>query len=199
MSSNLTYILRGLLYRDNRASKWIDILSNHEDVFAKFDIRPPKIIVGLSVTLPAERKFLQGVWTFPAALDTGLNRTLEIDERHLEKWAGTRKSYLRIIKTNQQSDNGRYDECAVNIWLHRSPYTNPKSDRYDKPLHLENSGSIRVMHPLADRLKPRLPILGLQALIDTDLDLKVETRRGVFVIWRSKTFPFLRVLEGFRS
>jgi len=177
----------------------IDVISNYEDVFEKFDIRPPKIIVGLSVTLPAERKFPPGVWTFPAALDTGLNRTLEIDERHLEKWAGTRKSYLRIIKANQQSDNGPYDECAVNIWLHRSPYTNPKSDRYDKPLHLENSGSIRVMHPIADKLKPRLPILGLQALIDNDLDLKIETRRGVFVIRRSKRLPFLRFLEASRS
>jgi hypothetical protein len=47
----------------------------------RVDVRPPKIIVGISLTLLGEESSLpQAVVTLPAILDTGFNRTLEIDE-----------------------------------------------------------------------------------------------------------------------
>ena len=61
----------------------------------RIDLRPPKIIVGVSLTLVGEGKsFPQRVITLPAILDTGFNRTLEIDEWHLVRWAGLRKEHL---------------------------------------------------------------------------------------------------------
>jgi hypothetical protein len=50
----------------------------------RLDLRPPKIIVGISLSIPGEEDSLpKGVITLPAILDTGFNRILEIDEGHL--------------------------------------------------------------------------------------------------------------------
>ncbi len=189
-------ILQGSFFRDNRGSKWVEVISLYEDVFERFDVRPPKIIVGLSVTVQSERKFPESVWTFPAALDTGFNRVLEIDERHLERWTGVRKAYLNILTRNQESDSGTFDECGANIWLHRSPYKNPRGERdqVPRPLHLEQSSVVRVMHPQGQKHVPRIPLLGLQALIDNNLQLKLDPRRGTFVLSRTDGLSPLELL-----
>jgi hypothetical protein len=75
-------ILRGSFFRNPE----IEVPSG------RVDLRPPKIIVGLSLTLVGEGdSFPQRVITMPAILDTGFNRTLEIDEWHLVHWAGIHK------------------------------------------------------------------------------------------------------------
>jgi hypothetical protein len=182
------YYLRRSLYRDNRESKWIDIISEYEDVFDHIDIRPPKIIVGISITVAGERAFPSGAWTVPAVLDTGLNRALEIDERHLERWAGIKKSYLRVITPKKKLDDRSYETCLANIWLHRSTYTTPKSEDYKDPLLLQKSDTIRVIVPSTPTPWPRLPLVGLQALLDNNLHLKIDSRAGTFVISNSRRY-----------
>ena len=86
----------------------------------RIDLRPPKIIVGVSLTLLGEGKSLpQDVITLPAILDTGFNRTLEIDEWHLVRWAGLRKEHLASTPPKDMSQEGRkYNLCQGRIWLH---------------------------------------------------------------------------------
>jgi hypothetical protein len=71
--------------------------SDIEVPMGRVDLRPPKIIVGISLTLTAEDVFPQGANTLPAILDTGFNRTFEIDEWHLAHWAGLRKEHLKDL------------------------------------------------------------------------------------------------------
>ncbi len=78
-------ILRGPLSNWNQ----LDVPSG------RIDLRRPKIIVGISLTpFSKDQSFPQGVITMPAILDTGFNRTLEIDEWHLVHWAGLRKERI---------------------------------------------------------------------------------------------------------
>jgi hypothetical protein len=178
-------VLQGSFFRDNPESKWVNVIHEYDEVYDRFDVRPPKIIVGLSITHRTERKFPAGTWAFPAVLDTGFNRVLEMDVRHFNRWTGYREEYLDILRRNQTSDDGNFDLCGANIWLHRSPYNNPRDHRQKQPLHLQNSSILRVMHESGPKHKPRMPLLGLQALIQNNLNLRIDARRGEFVITTS--------------
>jgi hypothetical protein len=171
----LITILRGSCFRNSE----IAIPSGF------IDLRPPKIIVGLSLTLPAEKySFPEGVITLPAILDTGFNRSLEIDEVHLVNWAGIRKEYLAPIAKDRLHDGRKYDRCRASLWLHRTPYEHPRTPRASSPVLLANSTQVRVMASVG-KPNPRLPLLGLMALIENNLQVRVDGENTRFRIYKS--------------
>lgn len=180
-----TSLLRGSFYKNNTEGKWVEILSDYQDVFDRIDVRPPQMIVGVSVTHQKEsQRFPEGAWAFPAILDTGFNRTLEIDERHLKRWTSLDKSYLTPVppRKNRPPDP-RYTDYFATTWLHRAPYVDPRSDQYGAPFHMSQTGIIRVMNAVDEEPFPRLPLLGLQALASNNLNLKIDGRSGNFRIY----------------
>jgi hypothetical protein len=151
----------------------------------QMDLRPPKIIVGLSVALPSEHEALpQTAITLPTILDTGFNRTLEIDEWHLVHWAGIHKEHLGTVAKDKVRDGRKYDLCEAKIWLHRTPYEGPTAPRAESPILLEASTQIRVMATIG-KPNPRLPLLGLNALIENQLQLRLNGANSRFRIYRS--------------
>jgi hypothetical protein len=153
--------------------------------YGRDDLRPPKIIVGISLTLVAERDHLsQGVMTLPAILDTGFNRTLEIDEWHLVRWAGLRKEHLDPIRKDKSDQGRKYDLCRANLWLHRTPYEGPRTPRVRSPILLRSSTHVRVMAPIG-KPNPRLPLLGLMALVENKLQLSIDGENARFRIYKS--------------
>jgi hypothetical protein len=151
----------------------------------RIDLRPPKILVGVSLTPVGEGKSLpQGVFTLPAILDTGFNRTLEIDEGHLVRWAGLHKEHLATTEGEKFQDGRRYNLCEANIWLHRTPYEGPEAPRAQPPLLLANSRQVRVMAPI-DKPNPRLPLLGLTALIENRLQVAIDGENSRFRVYQS--------------
>ena len=151
----------------------------------RIDLRPPKIIVGVSLTLVGEGKtFNQRAITLPAILDTGFNRTLEIDESHLVRWAGLRKEHLNPAAKSKSDDGRKYDLCEARIWLHRTPYEGPKAPRVQPPLLLEGSRQVRVMAAIG-KPNPRLPLLGLTAFIENHLQVAIDGERSRFRVYRS--------------
>ena len=168
-------ILRGSLFRQNE----IDV------PFGRVDLRPPKIIVGISLTLVGEEYgFSQDVITLPAILDTGFNRMLEIDEWHLVRWAGLRKEHLELTAKDRFHEGRKYDLYEANIWLHRTPYAGPRTPPARSPLLLEDSRQVRVMAPVG-KPNPRLPLLGLTALIANNLQVLIDGENSRFRIERS--------------
>src|SRR5262249_22526555 len=144
-----------------------------------------KIIVGISLTLVDEKSALpQGVVTLPAILDTGFNRTLEIDESHPVRWAGLRKEHLELAAKDRFHEGRKYDLCEANIWLHRTPYAGPRTPPAGSPLLLENSRQVRIMAPTG-RPNPRLPLLGLMALVKNYLQVLIDGEHSRFRIKRS--------------
>ncbi len=168
-------ILRGPLLRSNYLAVPSGLI----------DLRPPKIIVGLSITLVDEDAALPpGAIILPAILDTGFNRTLEIDEWHLLHWAGLRKDHLETIAKEKVREGRKYDLCEANLWLHRTPYQGPGTPRAVSPILLETSAQIRVM-ATTGKPNPRLPLLGLNALIVNKLQVRIDGESSRFRIYRS--------------
>lgn len=147
------------------------------------DLRPPQLVVGISLTLPEEEDFPEGVNIFPALIDTAYNRTLEIDEQHLVQWAGFHKDWLISLEKNRHLRGRAYGIFDANIWLHRLPYLKLRRPLARSPRLLE-CHQIRVMEPIGDP-SPRLPIVGLDALVTDGLRLSVDGYTGNFRISQS--------------
>jgi hypothetical protein len=167
-------ILRGSFFRNPE----IDV------PFGRVDLRPPKIIVGISLTLVGEYVFPQGVVTLPTILDTGFNRILEIDEWHLIKWAGLCKEHLTPIQKDKSHEGRKYDLCTANLWLHRTPYEGPRRPPAGSPILLRHSRQVRVMAPMGQP-NPRLPLLGLMALVENNLQVFIYGENSRFRIEKS--------------
>ncbi len=167
-------ILRGSFFRN----QGIEVPSG------RLDLRPPKIIVGISPTLVGESTLPQGVITLPAILDTGFNRVLEIDEWHLIHWAGLHKEHLVPIETDKSHEGRKYDVCRANLWLHRTPYEGPRTPRVRSPLLLYKSRQVRVMAPMG-KPNPRLPLLGLTALMQNHLRVSIDGENARFRVYKS--------------
>lgn len=162
-------ILRGRLSRSNYLEVPPGLL----------DLRPPKIVVGLSLTLVREDEALpKAAVVFPVILDTGFNRTFEIDEWHLIHWAGLQKDDLETIAKEKVREGRKYDLCEANLWIHRMPYEGPRTQRAGSPLLLEARAQIRVIATIG-KPNPRIPLLGLNALVMNKLQLQVDGENTV--------------------
>ncbi len=151
----------------------------------RLDLRPPKILVGLSLSLLSERDALPaGAVILPAILDTGFNRTFEIDEWHLVHWAGLRTEHLSPVAKDKIHDGRKYELCRATLWLHRTPYEGPRTRRTSPPVLLARSLQVRVMATVG-KPNPRLPLLGLNALIENKLQLQLDGSNSRFRIYRS--------------
>lgn len=163
-----------------------------ETLWGPIELNPPKLIVGLSLTLPDEATFPGGVPTLPAILDTGFNRTLEIDEQQLtehvfyEDW---------LDKLTVDDDKGLKHKgelkpgnrtVEVGIWLHREPYESPWKRPKKSPVPLSKEKLMRVIpHPAGQQEAwPPLPLLGLEALTANGLYLSVNGPKKTFRISR---------------
>ncbi len=168
-------ILRGSFLRN----KEIEVPSD------RIDLRPPKIIVGISLTLVGEEyAFSQGVIALPTLLDTGFNRILEIDEWHLVHWAGLHKEHLESIEKYKSHEGRKYDLCGANIWLHRTPYAGPRTPPARSPILLGRSRQVRVMAPIG-KPNPRLPLLGLMALVENNLQVSIDGENSRLRVYKS--------------
>jgi hypothetical protein len=145
----------------------------------------PKIIVGVGLTTTYENSPTSRVTIFPAILDTGFNRTLAVDERHLQKILG-KHSPTPLLPYTWKDGHGVERDCFdinQNMWIYRLPY------HPDKRLHkitpetmyiLRKTKTVRVVGPMKgtqrypDLAWPPLPLLGLEALIYNQIHLFVD-------------------------
>ncbi|MEX0711800.1 MAG: hypothetical protein WD278_05590 [Pirellulales bacterium] len=120
---------------------------------------------------------IRGVFSqpFPAILDTGHSHNLSIGEKHLLDWTGNRPGDLRTIgeiNLNNRLTALKRAEVALcaNVpgerrLLAREPYL------------LATLGGITVLAS-ADPLTPRLPLLGMRAIVRSKLRTTIDGRRG---------------------
>jgi hypothetical protein len=107
---------------------------------------------------------------FPAILDTGHTHTFSIHERHLTEWAGLQPDILPVLATIRERER-RILLRAANIWVH--PNERGFRDRLaDIPPHFVDADSGIAIYPGNDF--PRLSIIGLRAIAENNLVLKVD-------------------------
>jgi hypothetical protein len=131
---------------------------------------------------------------FPALLDTGNNFGFSMQDRHLREGAGIDHDLLVVlgdIEINGQVIPRR----SATVWLYpnipgRQDVANGKS-----PFRLSMGKGIAVYPQDAISPGPRLPLLGLPAFLDNDLDWwLVPERRHMTVQTRTWRRSLIRVL-----
>jgi hypothetical protein len=151
-------------------------------------IRANQIVVWITLSDSRTKVPNPASTPFPAVLDTGHNHTLSLQERHLVVWAGITASSLSDAGFTR--DRGvRVALRFANIWVHANL---PRSlDRLaDRPPHLLSAERGIAIYPGSSF--PRLPILGLRAIADNRLILKVDgVRREATLRTAFRWWPFL--------
>jgi hypothetical protein len=110
---------------------------------------------------------------FPVILDTGHSHSFSIHARHLIEWGGFRPDSLPQLGSIRDRED-RIPLRSANLWVH--PNQPRTSDRFANQLpHLVEAEDGIAVYPTGDF--PRLPILGLRAIADNNLILKVDGRR----------------------
>ena len=186
----MSYFLRGKLgVRPGHADVVPVVPVHNVSGGREIDRRSPKVIVGVSLTLPSEPTLPAHVLTFPAVMDTGYNRVLEIDEWHLFHWAGYHRGLFPGFQLNvpRFRDGRRHEKRYAGLWLHQTHYTGRWAHAGLSPLKLAKDTFIRVM--LNDPFdakpappSPRFPLLGVEALVANGLKLTIDGGAETFEI-----------------
>jgi len=145
----------------------------HLDIHGeRLRIRPFQIIVQVSIS---------DVLTWdprtpiiPALLDTGLNHNFSMQESQLARWAGIHPKgwpFLGVIREGGRAPSLRF----ANVWIHRNQ-SGRRDLRDEQPYLLALDEGIAI-YPDDGSNYPRLPLLGLRAIIKNNLKLVIDGKR----------------------
>jgi len=157
-------------------------------------IHANQILVWVSVHLSGVLVPDENIPKLPALLDTGNNFGFSVQDRHLREWAGIDLGLLEV--RGDISIEGRVvTRRAATVWLYPNvPGQHDASGRWP-PFRLSMSKGIAVYTPDAGTTGPRLPLLGLPAFLENDLDFWLDPkRRYVTVQPRTWRRPLIRLL-----
>jgi hypothetical protein len=134
-------------------------------------IKAHEIIVWVSLSMPNVVELAPNVHRFPAILDIAHTHNFSIQEQHLIRWAGLRPEMLHVLGGIRQAGR-RLPLHEADVWLHRNR-PGQRDELLDRPPHrLILSRGIAV-HPSESGF-PRLPLLGLRAIVSNRLHLAVD-------------------------
>jgi hypothetical protein len=153
-----------------------------------------QVLVWVSVQLAGALEPEQNIPRFPALLDTGNNFDFSVQDRHLREWAGIDPGLLVVlgdIKINGQVVTRR----RATVWLYPNIPGRQEVASDRPPFRLSMGKGIAVYRHDADPPGPRLPLLGLPAFLDNDLDWWLDPeRRRITVQPRTWRRPLIRSL-----
>ena len=153
-----------------------------------------QILVWVSVHLAGVLEPEENIPRFPALLDTGNNFGFSMQDRHLREWAGIDPGLLEAlgdIEINGQVVTRR----GATVWLYPNIPGRQDVAGDRPPFRLGMGKGIAVYTQDAVPPGPRLPLLGLPAFLDNDLDCWIDPeRRHVTVQTRSWRRPLIRLL-----
>jgi hypothetical protein len=146
----------------------------------RVEVRPYQIILWVSLRTGAAVSP-----PFPAILDIGHSLNFSIREEQLRDWAGIVPSALREIGRTTLNNRPVFLSRA-DVGLHRNLKRQRDELLAAPPVTLVLPEGI-VIHPRDDLLSPRLPLVGLRALVHNQLkaiidgrNLLVSIKRGIF-------------------
>jgi len=150
-------------------------------------VLPDQIIVWVSLSRRSLTEANPATDPFPAILDTGHNHSFAITTRHLIEWADLNPDELAT--RGAVRDRGQRIELRqANIWVHPNESGKREEFALSGPFRLKAKQGIAV-YPEGDF--PRLPILGLRAIAENGLVLKVDgARREATLRTPTRWWPF---------
>jgi hypothetical protein len=131
---------------------------------------------------------------FPALLDTGNNFAFSLQDRQLREWAGIDPRLLVVL--GDVEINGRVvSRHEASVWLYPNIPGRHEAASDRLPLRLKMAKGIAIYPPDVVPPAPRLPLLGLPALLDNDLDWWLDPeRRSITVQSRTWRRHLIRLL-----
>lgn len=135
-------------------------------------LRPYQIVI--QVSLSPFREFDSRVPIIPALIDTGLNHHFSIQERHLKSWAGIHPESLSRQGTMREGGRAA-DLRRAYLWIHRNE-PGRRDLRYAEPFLVPLQEGMAIYRADGSDY-PRLPLLGLRAILKNKLKLIIDGRR----------------------
>ena len=162
-----------------RRSPFFDVPTHVEIGGQPVLVRPFQLVVWVSIQ--ARSRLSPRV---PAILDTGFSLNFAIQEEHLRAWADLAPDLLRIIGRSRitQHDLRLYE---ADIAVHPNVAGWRDAFRGAEPFPLSLREGI-VIYPRGHALSPRLPLLGLRALAQNNLETVIDGRRREVTIRRKR-------------
>jgi hypothetical protein len=153
-----------------------------------------QILVWVSVHLAKTFEPEKNIPRFPALLDTGNNFEFSVQDRQLQEWAGIDPSLLAIL--GDAEINGQVvKRREATVWLHPNAPGRHDVANGRSPFRLRMARGIAVYPQDAVPPGPRLPLLGLPAFLNNDLDWWLDPeRRHITVQPRTWRRPLIRLL-----
>jgi hypothetical protein len=135
-------------------------------------LRPYQMIVRVSVS--TSREWDLRAPNFPALIDTGNNQNFSIQELHLRRWAGIHRGALFPLGSMREGARiaPRYHAF---LRIHRN-HAGRRDLKEAEPFLLRLEKGIAVFPPDGTNY-PRIPLLGLRALLNNNLKLTLEGKR----------------------
>jgi hypothetical protein len=160
-------------------------------------IHANQILVWVSVHLSGALQPEENIPSFPALLDTGNNFGFSEQDRHLREWAGIDPGLLEALG-NITIEGKVVTRRDAAVWLYPNIPGRLDAVGGGPPLRLDLSRGIAVYTQNAVSPGPRLPLIGLPAFLDNDLDFWLDPEgRHVTVRppnWRRLLIRLLGVL-----
>jgi hypothetical protein len=145
-----------------------------------------QILVWVSIHLAKTLEPENSIPRFPALLDTGNNFAFSLQDRLLREWAGIDPSLLVVL--GDVEINGRVvSRREASVWLYPNIPGRQEMDSGRPPFGLEMTKGIAVYPQDTFPPAPRLPLLGLPALLDNDLDWWLDPERRQITV-QSRTW-----------
>jgi hypothetical protein len=150
-------------------------------------VLPDQILVWVSVHLAGVLQPEANIPRIPALLDSGNNFEFLSQHRHLREWAGIDPAVLRSLGTREI--DGRAVPCRqAAIWLYRNVPGTREIASGRPPFRLRMPRGIAVHPRDAVPPGPRLPLVGLPAILNNDLDWWIDPERRYVTVqtrtWR---------------
>ena len=139
-------------------------------------IHANQILVWVSVHLSGVLVPEENIPRFPALLDTGNNFGFSVQDRHLREWAGIDPGLLELL--GDITIEGKVvTRREATVWLHPNVPGRQDAASGRPPFRLKMRKGIAVYIADAVPPGPRLPLLGLPALLENDLDFWLDPER----------------------
>jgi hypothetical protein len=136
-------------------------------------LKKDQIIVWVSLTRVKDSQWNPATPHFPAILDTGHTHNFAIQNQHLIRWARIQSNTLRTLGSIRH-EGKRVPFHAARLWLHRNERGTAAVLSND-PVFLDLLGGIAVYPD--DSNYPRLPLLGLRAILSNRLHFAIDGER----------------------
>ncbi len=157
-------------------------------------IHANQILVWLSVHLSGVVMPDGNIPRFPALLDTGNNFGFSAQDRHLREWAGIDPGLLEAIG-DITIEGKTVPRRKATVWLYPNVPGRQDAAADRLPVRLNLSKGIAVYTQDAVPPGPRLPLLGLPALLENDLDFWLDPERRHVTVqprtWRRRLIRLL--------